>query len=205
MDQNIIPRSLYYLSQEYKSQVSLLQATELYNAVLNTPDGCVVEVGSATGGTTVILVEAANQRGKKVYSVDPYPEELEGVARDYFKGSMQMYKESFDRNILQRYPEVTQFNTQLKDCIDHIPDNISVAFVDGLHELSYVKEEYLLLLPKMVKGGIMYFHDMGFYIGQLSPEGALTEFPKWVQKGEVIEQEIKDRLEALQQMLKIEI
>ena len=207
MENNLreLPERLVSLSQEYGRQVSLLQITELYNAVLNTPEGDIVEIGSSTGGTTVVLVEAANEKAKRVYSVDPYPEELEGVARDYEKGSMKIAKETFNRNILHNYPQVTQFNTQLKDCIDQIPDNISVAFVDGLHELSYVKEEYLLLLPKMVKGGLMYFHDMGFSMGQLSKEGGLTEFPKWVQKGEIVEKDIRSRLEALQQMLKIEI
>jgi predicted O-methyltransferase YrrM len=207
MEKNMreIPLTLHLLSNEYKAQTSINQRAELYNAILDTPDGCVVEIGSASGGTTVILAEASKQVFKTVYSVDPYPEELEDVARDYYIGSMSEYKKAFKENILDKFDNVIQFNEELKDCIGKIPDGISVAFVDGLHELSYVQLEYMLLLPKMVKGGIMYFHDMGFYIGQLSDEGGLTKFPEWVRKGEIIEKDVRDRLEALQMMLKIEI
>jgi SAM-dependent methyltransferase len=196
-------RNLIKLRKEFGAQTSLVQAEELYNAVLNTPVGCVVEIGSATGGTTVVLIEAALKVGKMVISVDPYPEEFEGVARDYQKGDMKRYREEFAKNILARYDNVVQFNQTLKECIDKIP-SISVVFVDGCHEFSFVKEEYDLLLPKMVKGGRMYFHDMGFYEGQLTKEGGLTKFPDVV-NGVYVEDEIESRLEGLQMMLKIEI
>lgn len=196
-------KDLIKLWQDFKAQTSIIHAEELYNAVINTPKGAVVEVGSATGGTTIVLIHAAKEVGKQVYSVDPYPEILEGVARDYNSGSMAEYKEAFKSNILNgKYDNIVQFNEDLSECIERIPE-ISVAFVDGLHELENVKKEYELLWPKLVKGGIIYFHDMGFYIGQMTNEGALTKFPEWVNKGSVIETQITNRIEALQQMLKI--
>jgi predicted O-methyltransferase YrrM len=194
---------LLKLWQDFKAQTSLIQADELYNAVLNTPPGAIIEVGSATGGTTIVLIHAAKQVNKMVYSIDPYPEELEGSARDYYSGSMCEYKTTFKSNILNgSYDNIIQINEDLKDCIDRIPE-ISVAFIDGLHEFENVKKEYELLWPKLVKGGIMYFHDMGFDVGQLTEEGALTKFPEWVKQGEYVQEEINTRLEELQQMLKI--
>jgi predicted O-methyltransferase YrrM len=194
---------LLKLWQDFKAQTSLIQADELYNAVLNTPPGSVVEVGSATGGTTIVLINAARQVGKQVYSVDPYPVEFETTARDYYPGVMNEYRVAFKTNILNgKYDNIIQFNENLEDCIDRIPE-ISVAFVDGLHEFENVKKEYELLWPKLVKGGIMYFHDMGFDQGQLTDEGALTKFPEWVKQGEYVKEEINTKLAELQQMLKI--
>ena len=198
-----IPEDIEDLMFKYGSQVNKLQAEELYNAVLSTPDGPVIEIGSATGGTTIMLIRAAKKVGKMVYSVDPYPVEMEGVARDYAEGEMVATRQMFAENILEKESNIIQLNYDLIDCIDLIPYGISVAFIDGLHELANVKREYNLLIPRMCKGGIMYFHDMGFDAGQLSPEGALTEFPAWVQRGEIVEKSIGSDLERLRQMLKI--
>jgi predicted O-methyltransferase YrrM len=194
---------LLKLWSEFHSQASLIQVNELYNAVLATPPGVVVEIGSATGGTTVVLIEAAKKVGKQVISVDPYPEDMELIARDYYPGVMNEYKSAFKANILNgKYDNIVQYNQNLSECIDRIPE-ISVAFVDGLHELDNVKLEFELLWPKLVKGGIIYFHDMGFYRGQLTDEGALTKFPAWVNKGSFIDFPDKTKLDELQQMLKI--
>jgi len=174
------------LWSKFESQTTLSQIDELYNAVLNTPPGDVVEIGSATGGTTIILIEAAKQVNKFVYSVDPYPEEMEGKAYSYTPGLMNEYREKFTKNILNgKHLNIIQFNNDLTDCIDLIPDELSVVFIDGCHEFSFVQREYELIWPKIVKGGVMYIHDIYWGDGQISrtTESGLTGVYGWLGKG----------------------
>ena len=73
---------------EFGAIFSPQSATEdritLYNAVLNTPPGDIVEVGSASGGTTIVLIGAAEKVNKKVFSVDPYPSQYAGKINTFF-------------------------------------------------------------------------------------------------------------------------
>jgi len=177
---------LLELWREFEAQTTISQIYELYDAVLNTPSGDVVEIGSARGGTTIVLIEAAKQVGKFVYSVDPYPEEMEGKAYGYTPGLMNEFKERFTKNILNgKHLNIIQFNNDLAGCIDLIPDNLSVVFIDGCHEFSFVQKEYELIWPKIVKGGILYIHDIYWGDGQVSKtaRGGLTGVAEWLGRG----------------------
>jgi cephalosporin hydroxylase len=155
--------------KRFMSQSSEEQVKALYNYVLTSPPGDVIEVGSATGGTTIVLIGAAENVGKHVYSVDPYPQEYENVAACYTSGIMKNYKESFSNNILNgRWKNIIQYNKNLPDCIDLIPEKLSVAFIDGCHEYSFVLNEFNLLYPRIVEGGYMCIHDIGWGPGQLT-------------------------------------
>jgi predicted O-methyltransferase YrrM len=159
---------LIKLKALFESQTSDEQSMELYNAILDTPPGDVVEVGSAAGGTTVVMIHAAMLVGKNVISIDPYPEEFEEKAQGYTKGLMAGYRDKFAINILNRYDNIIQYNKSTEDCIEKIPDNLSLVFIDGMHELEFTKRESELLFPKLVKGGVMYFHDILFDHGQVT-------------------------------------
>jgi predicted O-methyltransferase YrrM len=170
------------LGRKFKMQTTDEQAVEMYNAILSTPPGDVVEVGSATGGTAIILIHAAKLVGKTVYSVDPYPVEFENVASDYPTGVMSQWKREFKENILTgEHDNIIQYNEDIKDCIFKIPNKLSVVFIDGMHEYSFALRECELLWPKLVEGGIMYFHDMQCELGQLTklPGSGLNEIPDW--------------------------
>ena len=168
------------LAADFQSQTNPMELLELYNGVLKTPKGAVVEVGSASGGTTIALISAAEQVGKMVYSVDPYPEELEGVADHFPVGLMAELKEKFSQNILNgRWKNIRQFNVDVKKCGWTFP-KLSVVFIDGLHELQCVKDGFEVLFPKLVPGGRMYIHDTNWKVGQLSKtfEGAVCHATK---------------------------
>lgn len=168
------------LSKKFKTQSMVPEIIELYNAVLDTPKGDVIEVGSASGGTTIALIKAAEQVGKNVISIDPYPESLEEVASHYVKGITSQLKNEFKQNILTgEYKNIIQYNETTKDCIDKLPKKISMVFIDGLHELSYALSEFGLLFPLVVPAGRIYMHDTkggDWSTGQLSgkPEEGLT-------------------------------
>jgi len=178
-----------YLWNEFGAQTTLSQAEELHRAVLETPPGDVIEVGSATGGTTIVLIKAAELAGKHVYSVDPYPPGMEGAAALYEPGMMNRYREGFAKNILNgKYHNITQYNEDLVWCIDRIPERLSVVFIDGCHEFSFVQAEYEMLWPRLVEGGVLYVHDIYWGDGQVSrtAETGLTGVRDWLGKGEDI-------------------
>ncbi len=153
----------------FKSQTCLEEITELYYSVLNSPKGDIVEIGSATGGTTIMLIKAAEQVNKTVYSIDPYPEELEGKIIKFKPGLVKGYRESFKKNILNgNYKNIIQLNSNISECIDKIPNELSVAFIDGLHEFSNVKTEFDLIYPRVVSDGWIFIHDTGSLQGQLT-------------------------------------
>jgi predicted O-methyltransferase YrrM len=157
------------LHSKFNAQTRHNEVGYLYNTVIDTPKGDVVEIGSACGGTTIVLIAAAEKVNKMVYSVDPYPEKLEKVADKYTPGIMKNFKETFKNNILTgKWNNIIQYNVDITDCIDKIPDNLSVVFIDGCHEYSYVLNEYNMLFPKLVKNGKMFIHDCKGPIGQIS-------------------------------------
>jgi predicted O-methyltransferase YrrM len=159
------------LHQAFEAQTTPSEMVELYNAVTHTPPGAVVEIGSATGGTTIALIEAAKEVDKFVISVDPYPEDLENIAHYYTPGLMREFKEKFERNILSvGHENIIQYNEDISQCIGRIPARLSVVFIDGLHEYVNVKKEYSMLFDRLIPGGIMYIHDVQSYMGQKSSE-----------------------------------
>lgn len=172
------------LGAKFNSQTTIAESVELYRGVLNTPDGDVVEVGSASGGTTIVLVKAAGQVGKKVYSIDTYPEDLTGIATHYVEGFNEQAKKEFRENLLTGEYNVEQFNVDVQHCLDRLPINLSVVFIDGLHELSFAIAEFNLLFPRVVAGGRIYIHDTNWTIGQLtqSEENGLSRIWNIVDK-----------------------
>jgi len=147
------------------------ESSELKRAVIETPVGDVLEIGSASGKTTLVLIDAATIVGKHVYTVDPYPDELEDVAKFYYRGLCAGNRRKFQEAVLNgRFNNVTQFNDALVNCIERLPEELSVVFVDGLHEYSVVETELKLVYPKVVEGGRVYIHDTSWEVGQLSGE-----------------------------------
>jgi len=164
---NIISALNY--KRAFESQTCDEESIELYLSILDTPKGDVVEIGSACGGTTIVLIAAAEEVNKTVYSVDPYPKEFENFALEYTSGIMNEFELKFKSNILDNeWGSIIQYKQRLKDCIEKIPDRLSTVFIDGCHELSFVLEDISLIEPKMVKGGRIYLHDIFWDIGQIS-------------------------------------
>jgi predicted O-methyltransferase YrrM len=185
------------LFRSFKPQSMVEEVTFLFDKVLETSKGDVVEIGSASGASTIVLIKAAELVNKNVISVDPYPVELEGVAMHYAEGITSALKEEFKKNILNgNYQNIVQYNEDIKDCINKIPDGLSVVFIDGLHELDNALTEFNLLYPKVMKGGWICFHDTTdvplWSLGQLSqtPEGGLINIREIID--EQMFQEIKN-------------
>jgi predicted O-methyltransferase YrrM len=159
----------FELARKFRSLTGETEARILYDKVINSPPGDVVEVGSAWGGSTIVLIGAAEVVKKNVISVDPYPEELEGKATNYDYGLCKDLREGFKQNILTgKWKNIIQYNEDISSCIDRIPDKLSVVFIDGCHEFTCVRNEVSLLFPKLISGGAIFVHDILWSSGQRS-------------------------------------
>lgn len=150
------------LRLQFGSQVHEDECIELYNKVIEGPPGPIVEVGSATGGSTIFLIAAAQEVGKMVYSIDTYPN-MPGVY------AAEKWKELFRKNILNgNYDNIIQYNEDVTKCIDKIPDGLSLVFIDGCHQYEFASNDFDLLFPKLVSDGWLYMHDARWKDGQAS-------------------------------------
>ena len=127
---------------------------ELYNAVLKSPPGDVIEIGSAFGGSTVWLVGAAQEVGKGVISIDPYPES------DYVYASVTpIWKKFFKNNFLDYYDNIIQHNCDMTECVELLPDTISVGFIDGCHDNKHADREFVALTDRLCHDGRLILDD----------------------------------------------
>lgn len=130
-------------------------------------DGDIVEIGAFMGGGTIKLAKFAKKHDKKVYAIDTFEPGLDktmsksGVtARDVYEAFLQ------GRSMLEAYQETTR---GFDNIITIREDSRKVkfnkgqkfifGFVDGCHQLTYVKNDFYLIWPNLVSGGALGFHD----------------------------------------------
>ena len=144
----------------------------LYNKVIEGPAGDVLEIGSACGGTTIFLIGAAQEVGKQVWSVDPYPKGLVGIPH-YNDACVSDWKLGFKENILAvGYANIAQIRRNITECHQLIPNELSLIFIDGMHDADYLKNDYDLTIDKLVTGGWIFIDDAEWEDG---PDGALGQ------------------------------
>ena len=135
-------------------QCDIVTGARLYNAVLHSPEGDVIEIGSAFGGSTVFLIGAAQVIGKQVISIDPYP------TGDYcYANVTPAWKAFFKNNFLDYYDNIVQHNCDITECLGSLPDTISVGFIDGNHNTENANREFGILMKKLCSGGYLVLDD----------------------------------------------
>ena len=116
-----------------------------------------LEIGVCGGGMGCAFLEAGFD---KVYSIDSwkhlnqtgdggYSEEWHAINYNAAKQALAKYG---DKSVIIR--------GKSEDVHDQIPDNsVSVIFIDADHRYETVKKDIQNYYPKLIKGGIMSFHD----------------------------------------------
>ena len=149
----------------YESLIDFMEERALQNL-----EGDIVEIGAYMGGGTVKLAKFANRHGKKVYAVDTFDP---GVDRTIGKGGVKA-SEVYDaflygRSMLEVYQETTRgFDNIITIRRDsrkvRFPERqkFLFGFVDGCHQMSYVENDFGVIWPHLVSGGVIGFHDYGF-------------------------------------------
>jgi hypothetical protein len=149
----------------YESLINFMEERALQNL-----EGDIIEIGAYMGGGTVKLAKFAGQHGKKVYAVDTFDP---GVDRTIGKGGVKACEvyEAFlyGRSMLEVYQETTRgFNNIITIRRDsrkvRFPERrkFLFGFVDGCHQMSYVENDFGVIWPHLVSGGVIGFHDYGF-------------------------------------------
>ena len=128
----------------------------LFNCAQRAPDGCIVEIGSASGGSIPCLIHGGGA-GRIIYSIDPYHIDNEEVG--YAGGVGPELQKRFTENVLWKHGNVTQINKQVEHAIFDIKEPIAMIFIDGAHDYKYVYKDFWISFHKVVPFGYIACHD----------------------------------------------
>lgn len=172
---NLIREIIKYIP----GQISDGDGLFLYDIASKCTDGVIVEIGSASGTSTVCLAKGSKSgHSVKVYSIDPHtggtntPDSEDGNYNNdgipdlkYYTGQGRLFPTFKD--ILKRvqvddivipivnYSELAYMNGLGREW--NIP--IELLFIDGDHRYNYVKKDLELWGKWVVNGGIILMHD----------------------------------------------
>lgn len=131
----------------------------LYHLARNVKKGCIVEVGSWKGKSTVWIGWAIKDSKKKIpfFAIDPHT----GSEEHQIKKKKVWTFDEFKTNI--KNGKVTSVVKPLvmtsEDAISKVTRPVSFVFIDGDHSYTAVKKDFELWFPKVAVGGVMAFHD----------------------------------------------
>lgn len=134
-------------------------------------EGDFVEIGAFLGGGTYKLCKLAELRApsKKVYSMDIFKIQSDQTACALGDTMAQIYKNALrGRDQLAVYRDVTK---NCKNLVTIVGDSaktplpaarVAFGYIDGNHDPAYVRNDFLLIWPRLSPGGIIAFDDYGF-------------------------------------------
>ena len=134
---------------------------------LHRLDGDLVEIGAFMGGGTAKLARFAAGHGKRVFAIDIFDpaadttESADGTAMSqiylaYLEGGTQ--RDAYQRAIRGLDNVVTIDKDS--STVSFPPEQRFVfGFIDGNHRPEYVQNDFDLVWPNLVAGGVLGFHD----------------------------------------------
>lgn len=130
------------------------EAKEMFNIIKGIGErGLVVEIGSYYGRSSSLIGQVAYVNGFEFVCIDNF------VMTDKGKSSRDQ-REEFYRNMDRegiRYWLVPLWSRRAVKLFKD--EEIDFLFIDGDHEYKSVKEDHDLYVPKVKKGGYIFFHD----------------------------------------------
>lgn len=106
----------------------------------------IVEIGSADGGSSVILGLKARQRSGHLTCVEPQPKQR-------MVANMQKH------GLTRHYSIIPAASPYLGEHEKALPASIDLLFIDGSHEVKDCLLDYFYLAPRVRAGGVIVFHD----------------------------------------------
>lgn len=131
--------------------------------------GCIVEIGSYQGKSTIMLASAAKAHNHKVYAVDPHAEFDNGI--DHYGPQDRV---AFLDNVIRSGFADTIIPVGLPGAVvaQGWQEPIGLLFVDGNHSYEAVKADIEQWVHHVAGGGYIAFHDTG----HAAVSRALNEF-----------------------------
>jgi len=107
-----------------------------------------VEIGSADGGSSVVLGDQARRRSGHLTCIEPKPKQR-------MIDNMQRY------GLIRHYTLIPAASPWLGALEAQLPESIDLLFIDGCHEVRHCLVDYHYLAPRVRPGGVIVFHDTG--------------------------------------------
>lgn len=130
----------------------------LYDLARNVTRGCIVEVGSAKGRSTVALaLGATSGGGAPVYAIDPH-EHFRGVLGGVFTPKNRaIFLESLLRTDTAETVRLVNLSSEV------VPprwrQDVGLVFIDGDHRVEPAMLDFECWTKHVVVGGLMVLHD----------------------------------------------
>ena len=137
---------------------------------LHKLEGDVIEIGAYMGRGTAKLAKLAQRYDRKVYAIDVFDPSLDRTTSKSGIKAGDVY-EAFlkGRSMLEAYQESTRdFNNIITIRKDSqkvsFPEEqkFIFGFIDGCHQQEYVENDFYVIWPHLVSGGVVGLHDYKF-------------------------------------------
>ena len=146
------------------------EATRLFDLAraLPGPAPVVVEIGSWLGKSTVVLGRALERfPGAKLYCIDPFNADGDEFSKPTYAARsaaaggtlLDRFKANLARNRVRT--EVIPLPGYSHDVAPGFQHQIDFLFIDGNHAYDAVRRDFLDWTPKVRRGGVIAFHDVG--------------------------------------------
>ncbi len=172
--------SFYFLRKKVKENKveGLIDRTEayfLYCGALKGPGkGRIVEIGSYFGYSTIFLAAGGKKRGEgKIVAIDPHYGNPEHKAKDREFNSYRQFCQNISNLYLEEFVEAKVMPSE--QAVKNWKEPIRLLWIDGNHEYEFVKQDFEVWQPFLVKGGILAFHDANPMSGWPGPQRLVKE------------------------------
>lgn len=112
-------------------------------------DRPIVEIGSAFGGSALVMAAATDERRPPIHSIDP-----DASTRDIMRFAFAR------EGHLDRLRQIVLTSDAAISDIPELEGRCGLVFIDGLHTWSGVESDFRLYAPLVAPGGAMLFHDV---------------------------------------------
>ena len=118
--------------------------------------GCVVEIGSWKGKSTICIAKGILNKEMKIIAIDPHvgSQEHQGNGRvwtyDEFKANIK------DAGVENQIVPILKYSNEARK---EVSQSVEFLFIDGAHDYDSVKTDYEIWGPLLIDDGYLAFHD----------------------------------------------
>lgn len=149
------------ITEDFEGWIAKDEAELLYNTAAKLKgNGVIVEIGSWCGKSLTIITTGALKNGfnSKIYSIDPFL-----TSKDEPNGKYETFIQNLKKNNLDN--KITHIKEKSQIAGLNFNEIIEFIFIDGFHTYDAVKKDFDLFYPKIIEGGYIAIHDIGYYKG----------------------------------------
>ena len=131
----------------------------LYSLAKNVKKGCIVEVGSWKGKSTVWISWAIKDTKKNIpfYAIDPHTGSEEHQIGKKKVWTFDEFKTNIKNGKVTRVVKPLVMTSE--EAVENVKGPVAFVFIDGDHSYEAVKKDFEIWYPKVMMGGTMAFHD----------------------------------------------